>query len=132
MIKLLTIFPILFILFLQVQSCETGYDFGSSSCTFYVNHTDSTCNNFTFSTCTFGRIEINNWTTCTQLCCDLEVTYSQNIHAIRECQDYLNKWIKPTIIFLSLLVGVPLTICICVVGFICCRNCIQLRLNRNN
>jgi hypothetical protein len=97
-----------FIVLATSQNCPTFYHLGESSCTFHIEYTDSSCNDFTFIQCAWDECSNtdsqngisphcdrfhphtdSDWNRCTRRCCDSSMIYYENAESMNKCQDYL-------------------------------------------
>lgn len=121
--------------------CENMYDFGNSAkgCVFYVNYQDTTCGEFVLDKCIWNEcvsyrytsnyrkvcvrqvtLQSANWTTCTDRCCNSEVTYPQTANSIQECQAYLDEGITFLIIAIAGGIGLGVLTFVVVIVVVCC------------
>jgi hypothetical protein len=134
-----------------ILACQTAFDFGFSSCTFFVNYTDTSCTNFVLDRCEFEvsddqapipppplihsdlrllqLLTVRDWANCTQICCDSSVDYPMNTDSIESCQSYLNQSIYKIIIIVCSIVG---GFYLCLLTCALCTMCVRQRGDRRS
>lgn len=134
-------FLIIFCLTLKVSyGCDSPHGFDHSTCVFYMNYLDSSCNNFNFQQCSweecvawdysnnqttciqYDTFYDNSWSYCTNLCCESDVNYPQNADSINKCQEYITLVFKRTLIIVFSIIGGILLIVGISVLCCCCRD----------
>lgn len=106
-------------------ACKDSLEVFHSSCVFYINFTDTSCTQFSFTECQWKDCEgsscdrtktSSNWKICTKQCCDQSIEYPQHADSIHQCSKYRASQSNGLMLVWSIVASAAMVLC----AVLCC------------